>query len=167
MMAVCPEHPMWGQNPIFTPLRETTSIPTPFICGVHPPGCMPWRRTTQISLPYLRSGRSKDENLSLSPLENVLADQEMLGLPEHAKYGKSELRKRGTHMAKNALCDWLEPRGLARRRQSENLALFHRNALFLKSLGERKWIFEDILLLNFEYKDRVWKTMFQDVCLGC
>ena len=99
MMAVCPEHPMWGQNPIFTPLRETTSIPTPFICGVHPPGCMPWRRTTQISLPYLRSGRGKDENLSLSPLENVLADQEMLGLPEHAKYGKSELRAHGEKRA--------------------------------------------------------------------
>ena len=41
-----------------------------------------------------------------------LADQEMLELPEHAKYGKSELRKRDTHMAKNALSDWLEPRGL-------------------------------------------------------
>ena len=34
MMAFCPEHPKWDQNPKFTPLSETTSIPTPFICGV-------------------------------------------------------------------------------------------------------------------------------------
>ena len=34
---VCPEHPKWDQNPKFTPLSETTSIPTPFICGVPPP----------------------------------------------------------------------------------------------------------------------------------
>ena len=36
MMAFCPEHPKWDQNPKFTPLSETTSIPTPFICGVPP-----------------------------------------------------------------------------------------------------------------------------------
>ena len=35
MMAFCPEHQ--HQNPKFTPLSETTSIPTPFICGVTPP----------------------------------------------------------------------------------------------------------------------------------
>jgi len=40
MMAFCPEHPKWDQNPKFTPLSETTSIPTPFISGVPPP---PWR----------------------------------------------------------------------------------------------------------------------------
>ena len=34
MMAFCPEHPKWDQNPKFTPLSETTSIPTHFICGV-------------------------------------------------------------------------------------------------------------------------------------
>ena len=34
MMAFCPEHPKWDQNLKFTPLSETTSIPTPFICGV-------------------------------------------------------------------------------------------------------------------------------------
>ena len=28
---------MWDQNPKFTPLSETTSIPTSFICGVPPP----------------------------------------------------------------------------------------------------------------------------------
>ena len=39
MMAFCPEHPKWDQNPKFTPLSETTSIPTPFICGV-PPGAL-------------------------------------------------------------------------------------------------------------------------------
>ena len=37
MMAFCSEHPKWDQNPKFTPLSETTSIPTPFICGVPPP----------------------------------------------------------------------------------------------------------------------------------
>ena len=141
MMAVCPEHPMWDQNPIFTPLSETTSIPTPFICGVHPPGCMPWRRTTQISLPYLRSGRSKDENLSLSPLENVLADQEMLGLPEHAKYGKSELRKRGTHMAKNALCDWLEPRGLCETKAEWKLGTISPECIVLIKFRRKKMNF--------------------------
>ena len=38
MMAFCPEHPKWDQNPKFTPPSETTSIPTPFTCGVPPPG---------------------------------------------------------------------------------------------------------------------------------
>ena len=38
MMAFCPEHPKWDQNPKFTPLSETTSIPTTFICGVSPSG---------------------------------------------------------------------------------------------------------------------------------
>ena len=37
MMAFCPEHAKWDQNPKFTPLSETTSIPTPFICGASPP----------------------------------------------------------------------------------------------------------------------------------
>ena len=36
-MAFCPEHRKWDQNVQFTPLSETTSIPTPFICGVPPP----------------------------------------------------------------------------------------------------------------------------------
>ena len=36
MMAFCPEHPKWDQNPKFTPLSETTSIPTLFICRVPP-----------------------------------------------------------------------------------------------------------------------------------
>ena len=30
-MAFCPEHPKWDQNPKFTTLSETTSIPTPFM----------------------------------------------------------------------------------------------------------------------------------------
>ena len=34
MKAFCPEHPKWDQNLKFTPLSETTSIPTPFICRV-------------------------------------------------------------------------------------------------------------------------------------
>ena len=37
MMAFCPEHPKWDQNPKFTLLSETTSIPTPFICRVPTP----------------------------------------------------------------------------------------------------------------------------------
>ena len=37
MMACCPEHPKWDQNPKFIPLSKTTSIPTPFICRVTPP----------------------------------------------------------------------------------------------------------------------------------
>ena len=36
MMAFCPEHPKWDQNPKFIPLSGTTSIPTPFIWGVPP-----------------------------------------------------------------------------------------------------------------------------------
>ena len=28
---------LWDQNPKFTPLSETTSIPTSLICGVPPP----------------------------------------------------------------------------------------------------------------------------------
>ena len=35
-MVFCPEHPKPDQNPKFKPLSETTSIPTPFICGVSP-----------------------------------------------------------------------------------------------------------------------------------
>ena len=45
MMAFCPELAYEqalclgkkDQNPKFTPLSETTSFPTPFICGVPPP----------------------------------------------------------------------------------------------------------------------------------
>ena len=37
LMAFCPEH---YQNPKFTPLSETTSIATPFICRGPPPGPM-------------------------------------------------------------------------------------------------------------------------------
>ena len=34
---VLPRTPKWDHNPKFTALSETTSIPTPFICGVSPP----------------------------------------------------------------------------------------------------------------------------------
>ena len=37
MMVFCPEHPKWDQNLKFTPLSETTSILTTFICGVSLP----------------------------------------------------------------------------------------------------------------------------------
>ena len=38
MMAFSPEYPKWDQNPKFTPLSETTNIPTPFIWSPLPPG---------------------------------------------------------------------------------------------------------------------------------
>ena len=41
MLAFCPEHHKWEQNLKFTPLSETTRIPTPFICGVPPSGVSP------------------------------------------------------------------------------------------------------------------------------
>ena len=50
MMAFCPEHPKWDQNPKFTPLSETTSIPIPFICVVLPP-----LRVLHSALSVLRS----------------------------------------------------------------------------------------------------------------
>ena len=37
MVAFCPAHPKWAQNPKFTTLSETTTIPTLSICGVPPP----------------------------------------------------------------------------------------------------------------------------------
>ena len=141
MMAVCPEHPMWDQNPIFTPLSETTSIPTPFICGVHPRavclGCAPPK------LPVRTSARAGVRTKTFSPvsLENVLADQEMLELPEHAKYGKSELRKRGTHMAKNALCDWLEPRGLCETKAEWKLGTISPECIVLIKFSRKKMNF--------------------------
>ena len=36
-MALCPEHPERDQNPKFTPLNETTSIPVFFIWDSPPP----------------------------------------------------------------------------------------------------------------------------------
>ena len=61
----CQEHPERDQNPKFTPLSETTSIPTPFIYGV-PPGqelncdehtatMEPWRGPTQNHTLFFRS----------------------------------------------------------------------------------------------------------------
>ena len=37
---VFPKHPKCDKNPKFTPLSETTSIPNPFMGGVHPPGAI-------------------------------------------------------------------------------------------------------------------------------
>ena len=62
MMTFCPEHPKWDQNPKFIPLSETTSIPTPFICGVPPLGPNdPRNHCTQsffylVSLEFLKVG---------------------------------------------------------------------------------------------------------------
>ena len=55
MMAFCPEHPKWDQNPKFTPLSKTTSIPTPFICGVPP-------RVLGISLPNCATECAKNSS---------------------------------------------------------------------------------------------------------
>ena len=38
MMAFCPEHPKWDQNPKFTTLSEATSIPTLSYAESPPPG---------------------------------------------------------------------------------------------------------------------------------
>ena len=38
MLVLCPEHPKRDQNPKFTPLSETTSIPVCFIYESPPPG---------------------------------------------------------------------------------------------------------------------------------
>ena len=64
-MAFCPEHPKWDQNPKFTPLSETTSIPTTFICRVPPPplpGCLPETRiivilNQNLFLTFVSSGK--------------------------------------------------------------------------------------------------------------
>ena len=37
IMAFCPEHPKWDQNPKLTTLSETTSIPAPLIWSPPPP----------------------------------------------------------------------------------------------------------------------------------
>ena len=39
-MVFCLEHSKGDQNPKFTPLSETTSIPTSFIYGVPTPGAL-------------------------------------------------------------------------------------------------------------------------------
>ena len=50
MIAFCPEHPKWDQNPKLTPLSETTSIPTPFTqCGVPSSGSMLISRATKAA----------------------------------------------------------------------------------------------------------------------
>ena len=49
MMAFCPEHPKWDQNPKFTPLSETTSIPTPLRSP--PPGLVIGRQVSQYRRP--------------------------------------------------------------------------------------------------------------------
>ena len=69
MMAFCPEHPKWDQNPKFTPLSETTSIPTPFICGVHPGAAMDHGTSTQAQhegptrrTPFRSTFQAKNKN---------------------------------------------------------------------------------------------------------
>ena len=65
----------------------------------------------------------------------------MLELPEHAKYGKSELRKRGTHMAKNALSDWLEPRGLCETKAEGKLGTITPECIVLIKFRRKKMNF--------------------------
>ena len=47
-MALCPEHPKRDQNPKFTPLSETTSIPVCFIWESPPPGSKTARKVAQV-----------------------------------------------------------------------------------------------------------------------
>ena len=54
MKAFCPEHPKYDQIPKFTPLSETTSIPTPFIFGVLPP---PGQETRQGRYSWRQKGK--------------------------------------------------------------------------------------------------------------
>ena len=51
-MALCPEHPKRDQNPKFTPLSETTSIPVFFICESPPrdAGAKMFLELTHVSL---------------------------------------------------------------------------------------------------------------------
>ena len=56
-MALCPEHPKRDQNPKFTPLSETTSIPVCFIWEFPPP---PGARL-YISAVYA-TGQQEDED---------------------------------------------------------------------------------------------------------
>ena len=70
MMAFCPEHPKWDQNPKFTPLRETTSIPTPFICGVPPPGSGSYRVTKHSRKPS--HSRTKRKSLIIIRIQEAL-----------------------------------------------------------------------------------------------
>ena len=69
MMAFWPEHPEWAQNPIFTPLSETTSIPTPFICGVPSPPGLETQMQTQ--------GNTRVNWLNANANTNASADSRM------------------------------------------------------------------------------------------
>ena len=66
-MALCPEHPKRDQNPKFTPLSETTSIPVCFIWESPPPQPGTLIRLCCI-LPF-----SKDQSISLAALPHPFA----------------------------------------------------------------------------------------------
>ena len=58
-MALCPEHPKRDQNPKFTPLSETTSIPVCFIWESTPRGQALKRRTSHVKKFILASENNR------------------------------------------------------------------------------------------------------------
>ena len=85
MMAFCPEHPKSDQNPKFTPLSETKSIPTPFICGVPPPGV--------------------DVRIVVTSAQNTCQGKHAIALCYHKHYDR--MRKRHAAVAMNEVAgDW-------------------------------------------------------------
>ena len=59
-MALCPEHPKRDQNPKFTPLRETTSIPVCFIWESPPPGYAATAVAQKAENKDLKIGKTED-----------------------------------------------------------------------------------------------------------
>ena len=72
-MAFSPEHPKWDQNPKFTPLGETTSIPTPF-CESKPRG---WKDTSNVHT--LSCAYTDRVMKTLGGLENIVKPRIPLG----------------------------------------------------------------------------------------
>ena len=84
-MAFCPEHPNSDQNPKFTPLSETKSIPTPLICGVPPPGV--------------------DVRIVVTSAQNTCQGKDAIALCYHRHYDR--MRERHAAVAMNEVSgDW-------------------------------------------------------------
>ena len=64
-MALCPEHPKRDQNPKFTPLSETTSIPVCFIWESPPPGLGQWIIESKVYLLSMLGRKKKGSRLRL------------------------------------------------------------------------------------------------------
>ena len=96
MMAFCPEHPKWDQNPKFTPLSETTSIPTTFICGVPPP---PGAKAMKQRRPYWPYWCPKLKITSCLEIQDWMdhtynvTDQRWAASHAHSSYGGSTYKE--------------------------------------------------------------------------